>query len=206
MNSTKRTLLLFSGTRNDFNRVIKISGMEWGTDIDLLHVGGINRYGLRDFPQDMIFDLFRRARNIVGCYFCDARELGEHIKENGKYAVLTGRCQYCQMALNLLLAYFIKEKGYNRVIYCSPQFDRRLYQNSAGLFLNDVEFRNWYYPITDYGVVSGEVDQRCICDTIRDMDPDLLMDENSMKEFCKGIIDSGILSRLSMEEAELLPF
>ena len=206
MKDERRVLLLFSGTGGDFNRVQKIAGMDRRTDFDLLHVSGINGHSLQTFPLDIFYDIYRNAKNIVGLYTCDGHELGRYIRENCRSVTRTAMCQCCQMGLNALLARLIKEKGYKRVIYCSPQFDRKLYRIPVDMILDETEYADWQYPVTDYGIVSREVRQKCICDTRTEMDPDLLMDEKSMREFCTGIIDSGILDRLSMEEAEVLPF
>ena len=205
MTDNGRVLLLFSGTRNAFNSVLRIAEMN-KRDIDLLHVYGINSHGIKDFPQDVVFDFFRRARNIVGCYCCDASQLREYIRVNGRSAVYTTQCQYCQLTLNLILAHFIKEKGYERVIYCSPQFDGRLYQIPVEMILDKTEFVNWQYPITDYGIASEEVVRRCILDTSIELDNSLTMDEKDLRLFCKGMIDSCILEGLTIEEADLLPF
>ena len=206
MSDTNRILLLFSGTRNDINRVLKIAGSVPETAVDLLHIRGLNAHSAPDFPQDVYMDLCRNAANIDRCFCCDGSELRRYLKENDRYDVFTRRCQRCQLLLHLVLAGFIAEKKYERTIWCSPQFDRRIYQSSAGLILGDAEYLCWHYPISDQGIASGESGQRCICDTVLDLDPDLFIDEENMREFCSGIIASGILQRLSMEEAEILPF
>ena len=205
MTDNGRLLLLFSGTRNAFNSVLRIAEMT-NKDIDLLHVNGINSHGIKGFPQDVVFDLFKRAMNIVGCYYCDASELRDYIRANGRSVVYTAQCQYCQLTLNMILAHFIKENGYERVIYCSPHFDRRLYQIPIEMILDKTEFMNWHYPIIDYGVASEEVVQRCLLDTCSELDNSLTMDAENMRQFCKGMIDSGILERLTIEEADLLTF
>lgn len=204
--SKEKGVLLVSGTGRSFNGAVATAKMNEKMDFVLLHIRGINHHSAEDFPQDIAIESFEKAPNIIGCYSCDASELGEYMRKRNRSYKISILCQHCQLALSLVRAWFIKEKGYEKVICCSPQFDRRLYQISSEMILGEAEYVCWQYPITDYGIVSREVSQRCLCDTSVDLDDDLTMDEESMKGFCQDVIDSGILDRLSFEKTELWPF
>ena len=205
MNRIGRGLLTYSGKKDDFNRIQKIVSMDDNTDFDLLYVKGINRHSVNGFPEDMVYEFYRRAGNIVGCYSCDGSEVGKYMRDNIRLFGFTS-CLACQMSLNLILCHFIASGEYDRVFYCNPRFPHSLYRIPVSLYFEDAMFREWQYPIMDYSICSLGVNQRCIRDTSIDIDPFLIKDEKRMKEFCQGIVDSGMLDRLSMEEAYTIPF
>ena len=206
MNDNGRMLLLFSGSRNDFNRVLRIAELDPDTDIDLLHIRRFSCYSAEDFPQDVIWELFSRARNIVGCYYCDGLKLQKYARVDGRSMIFGDRCQYCQLVLNMVLATCIRKYGYKKVIWCSPLLDDRLYKIPMELILPDAEYLSWDFPISDYGIASTEVDHRYVFDTVFTLAKDRLMQEKFMQKFCQGVIDSGVLDELSMEEADLSVF
>ncbi|MBR2827590.1 MAG: hypothetical protein IKE78_08855 [Erysipelotrichaceae bacterium] len=206
MNKTRRELLLIDCSKDSINEALHIAGMDRTVDYDLLYVSGVDRYGLREFPLDIVFDIYRNAKNIVGCYNCDGKELGKYIREKSRTAVYAFGYQYRKMGLTLLQAYHIRKGKYDRVIHCSPHFERRLYETPADMILKKVKYIDWTYPITDYGIIPGDIDPRYIYDINPDMSCYLPMDDSSMRDFCREIIDSGILDRMTMEEADMLPF
>ena len=206
MSRKGRMLVLFSGKKDDFNRVVKIAMMNPVEDIELLHISGFNAHSAPDFPRDVVFDLYRNARNIVGCYICDGTELANYLRKICRSTEYMGQCLRCQLTLNLVNVFFIKKEGYDQMVCVSPQFDCRLYQIPAESILDDPKYFGWNYPVTDYGIASEEVSQRCIFDSCIEINPDITMSEESMISFCHDLIDSGILEKLTFEEAYLLPF
>ena len=199
----KKILLLFSGTQNDANRVIMLANRYKGTHIDLLHVKGINRHEAKTFPRDVMYEIISTAPNIIDCYSCNAAKLGEYLKENADRSVRLGDCQRCQIALHLILAHFIHEKGYDEILPVGPLFDERLCSVPAALFLDDPAFPHWEYPVPDYRILSKSVDPYCIRDSVQAWDSRSTMSVESILQLCRDIVVGGFLSRLSMKEVEI---
>lgn len=206
MTRNQRGLLLAALERNDNNRVLHIAGMDRNTEYDLLYVSGLCGKTAEEFPHQMVYELYRRADNIVGCYICDGHEVGEYLNRRSKAAAYWYRRQYCLLAHNLILGKFIKEKDYDRIFYCSPDTDLDFYRIPGEMTMGEAELVRWRYPILDYGLASAEINQRSLCDFCPMIDPDATMSSAEMRDFCNWIIDQGALDRLDMEEPELLPF
>ena len=199
----KKILLLFSGTQNDANRVISLSRRYKGTHIDLLHVKGINKHEARSFPSDVMYEIVSTAPNIISCFSCNAARLGEYLKETADHSVKLGNCQRCQIALHLILAYFINEKNYDGIVLCSPLFDAQLYTVPAALILDDPVFPDWEYPLPDYRIISKKVDPYCIRDSGLGWNNGITMSYEKILQLCEDIIIGGFLNRLSMREVEI---
>ena len=199
----KRILLLFSGTQNDANVIVNLANRYKGTPIDLLHVRGHNRHSSRSFPTDVMYEITSLAPNVINCYSVNASVIEKFLQKKAISGLRCGTCQFCQISLHLILAYFIELYGYDPIIHCGPLFDERLCKVPAEMILKEPVISHWEYPLADYRLISQKVDQYCVRDSGQSWNNKLTMDEERIRALCQEIIDGRYLARLSMRETKI---
>ena len=194
----KKILVPFSGTRNDVNRVIALANKYEDYRFDLLHVRNFNHHTARYFPTDVLDKLYFHCENIGECYSCSGAELAAFLKDHGDYSFPLAHCQYCQIGLNMITAHFIKKRGYEEIVNCSPLFDSNLCLLPALTVLEDFKSVSWSDPVMDWRSVSRKVKQRCLRNSCLGWDNDKTMPVNEIVDTCNRIMATGILERMTL--------
>ncbi len=134
-----RMLLTLNKPDHSINRIREIAAMQKGKSFDLLHVTGTDPNGTDYFPLEELSEIADEIPKINKCYSCDVTGLIETLKETVDPELLLAEYQVRHIVMTLILAYWIKAKGYDETIFYHIYTDHRLTEIPAKTILNDPE-------------------------------------------------------------------
>ena len=135
-----RILLTLNKPDHSINRIREIAAMQKGKSFDLLHVTGTDPNGTDYFPLEELSEIADEMPEINKCYSCDVTSLVETLKETADPELLLAEYQVRHIVMTLVLAYWIKKKGYDEIIYYHIYSDYRLNETPASMILKDPEY------------------------------------------------------------------